>query len=62
MSQPALSVAPSTAARVTDLKNDQVEGNGRGIDEQLVEDQSGPLSSKCSALISGLTRKENETG
>lgn len=54
--------SPSTAAYVTDLKNDQIKAKGREIDGQLVEDQSRPLSSKRITLISSQTKKENETG
>lgn len=53
---------PRPPLHMTDLKNDQIKGRGREKDGQLAKDQSRPLSSKHTTLISRLTRKENEAG
>lgn len=52
-------LSPSTAVHVTDFKNDEIKGKGREFDGQLAKDQSCPLSSKHSTLISTLTKKKN---
>lgn len=51
-------LSPSTAVHVTDLKNDEIKEKGREFDGQLAKDQSCPLSSKHSTLISTLTKKK----